>query len=76
MYSTKLFSKTALILEVKTKGSFGSFQHNTSSVLGGLKKTIKMKLRQQETKKHFATSTVLPICDSGWSREAGERIYW
>jgi len=56
---------------VKTEGGFGSFQHNPSSVLEGLKKTIKMSSRQQETKIHFETSTVLLICDIGWSREVG-----
>jgi len=76
MYYIKLISKTALIHEVKTEGGFGSFQHNTSSVLGGLKKTIKMSSGQQETKTHFETSTVLLICDSGCSREAGLRIRW
>jgi len=71
MYYTKLISKTALIHEVKTEGSFGSFQHRASSVLKGLKKTIELRPRQQETKTHFETSTVLLICGSGYSREAG-----
>jgi hypothetical protein len=65
-----------LILEVKTEGGFGSFQDNTSSVLGGPNKTIRMKSRQQETKRYFVTSTVFPICGSRYSREAGERIRW
>jgi hypothetical protein len=71
MYYTKFISKTALIHELKTEGGFGSFQHNTRGVLEGLKKTIKMRSRQQETKTHFETSTVLLLCDSGWSPEAG-----